>query len=186
MPNPVAAPALAAVALALAAGCTICPDPFDYSGPVPDGSAPQNDFRARANGIANPGSHPVPWPPVVRAVPRSGDESREITVVAETVVREAGDEGAVDEEAVDGAVVDHPDAAGPDAAPAVVPPAVSTPATVETFDDAEAADDESGPPAPQPPVPLEASIDEILPPPAAVRQEAAPRLRESPGWRPRG
>ena len=49
-----------------AAGCTICPDPFDYSGPVPNGSAPQNDFRARANGIAPTGGVPRPWPPVVR------------------------------------------------------------------------------------------------------------------------
>ena len=29
----------------------MCPDPYDYSGPVPNGSTPQNDFRARSNGI---------------------------------------------------------------------------------------------------------------------------------------
>lgn len=48
------------------AGCTMCPDPYDYSGPVPNGSAPQNDFRARSNGILPLGAAPRPWPPIVR------------------------------------------------------------------------------------------------------------------------
>jgi hypothetical protein len=55
-----------AVAVALLAGCTMCPDPFDYSGPVPNGSAPQNDFRARSNGILPIDAAPKPWPPIVR------------------------------------------------------------------------------------------------------------------------
>lgn len=59
---------LAAV-LAAACGCTICPDPFDYSGPVPNGSPPQNDFRARSNGILPLGAAPRPFPPVVDAGP---------------------------------------------------------------------------------------------------------------------
>lgn len=46
-------------------GCTMCPDPFDYSGPVPNGSAPQNDFFARSNGILPLRATPDPWPPVV-------------------------------------------------------------------------------------------------------------------------
>jgi hypothetical protein len=50
----------------LAAGCTMCPDPYDYSGPVPNGSAPQNDFRARSNGIIPIGMAPRPWPPIVK------------------------------------------------------------------------------------------------------------------------
>jgi len=44
----------------------MCPDPYDYSGPVPNRSAPQNDFRARSNGIAPIGVSPRPWPPLVR------------------------------------------------------------------------------------------------------------------------
>lgn len=52
--------------VAVAAGCTMCPDPYDYSGPVPNGSAPQNDFRARSNGIIPIGTLPRPWPPVVK------------------------------------------------------------------------------------------------------------------------
>ncbi|NDC62834.1 MAG: hypothetical protein EBZ59_02345 [Planctomycetia bacterium] len=50
-----------------AAGCTMCPDPFDYSGPVPNGSVPQNNFQARSNGIIPLGMTPRPWPRVVRA-----------------------------------------------------------------------------------------------------------------------
>jgi hypothetical protein len=58
---------LAAVAGAsLLAGCTMCPDPYDYSGPVPNGSVTQNDFRARSKGIVPIGAAPRPWPPLVR------------------------------------------------------------------------------------------------------------------------
>ena len=45
-------------------GCTMCPSPFDYSGTVP-GSANQNDFRTRSNGILPIWRRPKPWPPVV-------------------------------------------------------------------------------------------------------------------------
>jgi hypothetical protein len=55
-----------AAATILLAGCTMCPNPFDYSGPVPNGSAPQNDFRARSNGIIPIGAVPRPWPPLVQ------------------------------------------------------------------------------------------------------------------------
>jgi len=44
----------------------MCPDPFDYSGPVPNGSSPQNDFRARSNGILPLGAAPRPWPLIVK------------------------------------------------------------------------------------------------------------------------
>ena len=56
-----------ACAALLVAGCTMCPDPYDYSGPVPNGSAPQNDFEARSNGILPTGASPRPFPPVVKA-----------------------------------------------------------------------------------------------------------------------
>jgi hypothetical protein len=56
------------------AGCTMCPDPFDYSGPVPNGSSPQNDFRARSNGILPLGAAPKPWPLLVKD--GSGDAGR--------------------------------------------------------------------------------------------------------------
>lgn len=57
--------ALASAAL-LFTGCTMGPNPFDYSGPVPNGSSPQNDFRARSNGVIPIGGHARPWPPVVQ------------------------------------------------------------------------------------------------------------------------
>jgi hypothetical protein len=60
-------PLAAAAILAGVAGCTMCPDPHDYSGPVPNGSAPQNDFRVRSNGILPIGAMPPPWPTVVKA-----------------------------------------------------------------------------------------------------------------------
>lgn len=58
--------------LAVSTGCTMCPDPFDYSGPVPNGSAPQNDFWARSNGILPLNAAPRPWPLIVQ------DQSREL------------------------------------------------------------------------------------------------------------
>jgi hypothetical protein len=56
---------LGIVMVAATGGCTMCPDPFDYSGPVPNGSAPHNDFCARSNGILPLTMAPSPWPPVV-------------------------------------------------------------------------------------------------------------------------
>lgn len=59
--------ALAAIlVMAASTGCTMCPDPFDYSGPVPNGSAPQNDFWARSNGILPLNAAPRPWPLIVK------------------------------------------------------------------------------------------------------------------------
>ncbi|NBX30118.1 hypothetical protein EBR04_06715 [bacterium] len=75
---------VAAVVVAAATGCTMCPDPYDYAGPVPDGSAPQNDFRARSNGILPIGAASKPWPPIVgqeadAAVARVSGEEAEAT-----------------------------------------------------------------------------------------------------------
>ncbi len=77
---------LAAVVIA-AAGCTMCPDPFDYSGPVPNGAVTQNDFCARSNGILPLNAAPSPWPPVVdgdrrRRVDEPVAENEEAAVVA--------------------------------------------------------------------------------------------------------
>ncbi len=86
------APAWALALLLGATGCTICPDPFDYSGPVPNGSAPHNDFRARSGGIAPIDGVPRPWPPVVEAVPDAEREARTAVAAAEP----AGADAAVD------------------------------------------------------------------------------------------
>ena len=66
---------LAGAASLLLAGCTMCPDIYDYSGPVPNGTPPQNDFRARSGGIAPIGSIPRPWPPLVKTEQSVGDEA---------------------------------------------------------------------------------------------------------------
>lgn len=68
-------PALA-LAGVVATGCTMCPDPYDYSGPVPNGSAPQNDFRARSNGILPLGAAPAPWPLIVHREAGRGEAGR--------------------------------------------------------------------------------------------------------------
>ena len=102
---------LAIMAVAsLLAGCTMCPDPYDYSGPVPNGSAPQNDFRARSNGILPVGAAPVPWPPIVKAsgvegrdgpqlvAQRSGKGGRQaVPTLADPAVESAASDGAGDQ-----------------------------------------------------------------------------------------
>ncbi|MGA0040521.1 MAG: hypothetical protein ACO3NZ_11785 [Pirellulales bacterium] len=55
------------VSLASASGCTLCPNPYDYSGPVPNGSVTQNDFCARSGGTRPLRSAPLVWPQVVQA-----------------------------------------------------------------------------------------------------------------------
>lgn len=77
-------------AAALLAGCTMCPNPFDYAGPVPNGSPPQTDFRARSQGIIPIGATPRPWPPLVQddaaddePVVASAEEPAVVPVIAE-------------------------------------------------------------------------------------------------------
>jgi hypothetical protein len=83
--------------LAVAAtGCTMCPSPFDYSGPVPNGSVTQNDFCARSNGILPLNATPSPWPPIV-----DGGDDR---TMARLVVAEYADAVIVAEH-VDGAAI---------------------------------------------------------------------------------
>lgn len=74
------------------AGCTMCPDPFDYSGPVPNGAVSQNDFCARSNGILPIGGTPRPWPSVVDADggdATSGNPAPPEQVVTEPAVTES-------------------------------------------------------------------------------------------------
>jgi hypothetical protein len=62
---------------------------------VPNGSAPQNDFQARSNGILPTGVSPRPFPPVVKAEPQSdpvavggAERAAEKPVVEEPVAEE--------------------------------------------------------------------------------------------------
>jgi hypothetical protein len=57
---------LAVAGLGVVSGCTICPSPYDYSGPVPNGSITQNDFCARSGGTRPLRSGPLVWPFIVQ------------------------------------------------------------------------------------------------------------------------
>lgn len=59
--------AVVLMGLMACSGCTICPNPYDYSGPVPNGSVTQNDFCARSGGTRPLHSAPLVWPQVVQA-----------------------------------------------------------------------------------------------------------------------
>lgn len=83
---------LAAVALSLlATGCTMCPDPFDYAGPVPNGSVAQNDFAARSNGILPVRATPLPWPPIVQASPQQPTPADDSTEAEPALIATAPD-----------------------------------------------------------------------------------------------
>jgi hypothetical protein len=149
-----------AALVAVASGCTMCPDPLDYSGPVPGGSAPQNDFRARSNGILPLGAAPKPWPPLVKA---SGETADEPTAPA--------DESSAEPEVVAAEVADGD-------APGVV---------VATGTDPAPADEPSEPePEGVEPASVEEPFPDILPPPRPLRPERRPLMRESLGWKQRG
>lgn len=83
---------LAAMALSLlATGCTMCPDPFDYAGPVPNGSVTQNDFAARSNGILPVRATPLPWPPIVQSPPRQPTPADDSTAAEPAMIATAPD-----------------------------------------------------------------------------------------------
>jgi len=182
----------AAVVLAAATGCTMCPDPYDYSGPVPNGSAPQNDFRARSNGILPIGAAAKPWPPIVR---RKADEPGAATVVSAGDVRVpdlvaqalaadlTSDTGPADDASIAVARVsaeeaETTEADTPGSGPIVVPEVELAPA------EEEAASVEADPPSEVEPVTEEPVA--ILPPPQPASEvPVGPVPRETPGWRPR-
>lgn len=73
--------AVVLVGLMASSGCTICPNPYDYSGPVPNGSVTQNDFCARSGGTRPLHSAPLVWPQVVQAEgtpAESGEENGDV------------------------------------------------------------------------------------------------------------
>jgi len=123
---------LAACGLA-SVGCTMCPDPFDYSGPVPNGSSPQNDFRARSNGILPVGAAPRPWPLIVKneAGPEgAGGPDESVPIRAEEDIQtDLQQTGAIAEEEAEPAAEPAADAVDPEAplTPALEPVPEVTP-----------------------------------------------------------
>jgi hypothetical protein len=186
------ASARAALACVLVAsvGCTMCPDPFDYSGPVPNGSPPQNDFRARSAGILPLGSAPRPWPTIVEsegdAAPQADGESRSILVAD----RRSGVDPATDP------VTDAANDPATDPVADPVPEVVGeVPAQTPEEPALEVPDPEAGVvvggEAPVPGDFGERSDSEtvpVVPNPVSDARPTAEKLfqvRETPGWRPR-
>ena len=179
---------VAAVGLA-SIGCTMCPDPFDYSGPVPNGSSPQNDFRARSNGILPLGAAPKPWPLIVKngGAQAEGPQENEPTPTladeaeAEALQQTVAVVGESAEEArVDGQPEVVPESAGsaPDALEPVPVAAeqMDAPQTVEEEAAAEQTAAEEGAPVEEPEVVPQPSVAPVTPPDQAS---------ETPGWRAR-
>ncbi len=174
---------LATAGLVLLAGCTMCPDPHDYSGPVPNGSAPQNDFRARSNGILPLGAAPRPWPPIVRneagengakgLVRRSGTP----TPAADVVTVAAAEAPADPAEARSVLVVVAGDEAEEPSVEFRDPWAV-----VPDFGDAPAAGESQERDPEQRPVEA-ASVEQAVDVPTVT--VVVPVLTETPGWRER-
>jgi len=94
--------ALVLVGGLISTGCTMCPDPFDYSGPVPNGSSPQNDFRARSGGILPLGAAPRPWPQIVKDGMQPAPEEPTPTLADEYGSPEFQQTAAVEDEALTG------------------------------------------------------------------------------------
>lgn len=161
----------------------MCPDPFDYSGPVPNGSSPQNDFRARSNGTRQLGTAPHPWPPVVQDEHPSSPAADDVET--SSVLVTAGTRGASDENSVVPAVNTAVDRSTQETDPEMVPttagPAEASPPATEPAaePEAEAAPGEAASAAV--PTPPAASRGAEHPPAAAVPADA-----ETPGWRRRG
>ena len=182
------------VAAALLTGCTMCPDPYDYSGPVPNGSSPQNNFRARSNGIHPIGAAPVPWPPIVKA---SGTEGRDGPRLAG---HQSGHEGQnAAPTLADPAVAT---AAGDDAVAQIEPTSVLVTAAVEeaTMEPSATEPDHVipviGESSEELPTSEDAAVGERSEAPSAALSQAVspapvelsvemPALAETPGWRPR-
>jgi hypothetical protein len=177
---------LAAVGLA-SIGCTMCPDPFDYSGPVPNGSSPQNDFRARSNGILPLGAAPRPWPLIVQDGSGSSGDPAENTATP-TLAEEAVQDELVPTAAVIGESDEEAGADGQplrsDEAECCLPAALDPVPVAPQNNAAEQAASEKESSADQ------ARAEETESPQAVPHVPEVPgtqpvRIGETPGWRTR-
>jgi hypothetical protein len=186
----------------------MCPDPFDYSGPVPNGSSPQNDFRARSNGIRPLLAAPRPWPPVVEndagtAPVGPGDGPTSSVVVAAAAETEESRVVPVVREALEQPAAEDTDAGASLGEPALEPVPETEGEVPAESDSGEsigaAAAEAAAPPSPairrEPPwgdAPRAETIPVPVMPedaPALPATPPAPRqgltASETPGWRPR-
>ena len=187
---------LAAAILAATTGCTMCPDPYDYSGPVPNGSAPQNDFRARSNGIIPIGMLPKPWPQIVDRTsgqPTVADGPQQDPVRVPDLVAQAlaDDIGPEDDASIAVARVSAEEAdnseqeSASETDPIVVPEVDLAPIEAEAGDESDVTLEEEAPATDAVEPEAETPAD-ILPPTQPVSEiPVGPVPRETPGWRPR-
>jgi hypothetical protein len=191
---------LVGLCLATAAGCRICPDPFDYSGPVPNGSVTQNDFRARSNGTRQLGAAPHPWPPVVQAEQRSlpvADDGGTSSVLVTAGTMAADGENSV-VPALNTAVDQSAEEADSGPAPTAAEPAESAPAGAESAEEPKSGGETSDPSPSATPADADAAATptpsaavrgaETLPASVAVPglPRPVPAEAETPGWKRRG
>ena len=176
---------LAAVAAAglSSVGCTMCPDPFDYSGPVPNGSSPQNDFRARSNGILPLSAAPRPWPLIVknggRAVGPQGTEPKP-TLADDSVVSQ---NNAGELQQTVAVVGESADEAGMDGQPEAVPETVGS--AVDTLEPVPVVEPkEVSPAAAEEELAAEEEPQTVPEPPEAPLAPPV-QVGETPGWRTR-
>lgn len=176
--------------VAVLSGCTMCPDPYDYSGPVPNGSAPQNDFRARSKGILPLSAAPCPWPPLVERDATTGAAG----LAAKRVPRRLG-EPTLAEPLPDADPVEQVVGTGETASILVVAGEKTSDDSTFTahsvagepivvlaeIDDSSFDVDEAVAASATPVGPTEESTSE----PESQQQPAEPALAETPGWRTR-
>ena len=165
-------------------GCTMCPDPFDYSGPVPNGSSPQNDFRARSNGILPLGAASKPWPLIVKNGDDRADglqENEPKPTLADDFVVGQNNAGELQQTAA--VVGESADEAGMDGQPEAVPEAVgSAEGALEPVPVVEPT--EVSPAAAEEETAAEEEPQAVTQPPEAPLTPPV-QVGETPGWRTR-
>jgi hypothetical protein len=187
MPEAAAAPrrpflACAACVALVVAGCTMCPDPLDYAGPVPNGSAPQNDFLARSNGILPTGAAPKPFPPLVRAEPADEESPPEVPNLAEEPV-------ATEEPKIATAEDEVLRLSAEEAVAEAAEEAEEQPGSPKAIAAPPAAADEAATQEPEPAAEPQSETDDWRArgagKPAGSAAEPEPTPHETPGWRAR-
>ena len=175
--------AVAAVGLS-SVGCTMCPDPFDYSGPVPNGSSPQNDFRARSNGILPLGAAPRPWPLIVTNGGDRADGPQENdpkpTLAGDSMVDQTN---AGELQQTMAVVGESADEAGMDGQPEAVPETVGSPA--DTLEPVPVVELTQASPAAAEEEPEAEEEPQAFPQPPEAPLTPPVQVDETPGWRTR-
>jgi hypothetical protein len=177
---------LAAVAAAglASVGCTMCPDPFDYSGPVPNGSSPQNDFRARSNGILPLSAAPRPWPLIVRDGGDRADEPQENgpnPTLADDFVVDQTNAGELQQTVA--VVGESADEAGMDGRPDAVPGTVGS--VADTLEPVPGSEPTQVSPAAAEEEPASEESPQAVPQPQEAPLTPPVQVDETPGWRTR-